>query len=174
MFTKHMNFNLLIINNKISIFSIAYIFMNVIAVCGDLSISRNLSCFYIIVIINKTTAIFYCIDKNSKLFEIRIECREHIDMIPTDAAYNGDMRMIFMKFRHSVNWRCQILIAFNNHILSRFTKSDHHIKTFQLSSNHKIRFNSSIFHHMKNHRSNCRFTMTATDYNSNFILTLFV
>ncbi|MNE31042.1 hypothetical protein D3C80_1245880 [compost metagenome] len=125
-------------------------------ICSGFS---NTFYFRIVFIVNQNPSISYFVYENFKLLYIIFIGWKNIDMIPGNPRNQGNIRLIQMKFRSSVNWRRQIFVAFQYHKIIFLGKMHHGIETFQLCTNHIIHFDIMIMHDMKYHRSNCCFSM---------------
>ena len=77
--------------------------MHAIAKGPALCALGNLFGFLIGLVIDEATARLNGADEDTELFQIVIKGREHVDMVPADAADDGDMRMVMVEFRHAVD-----------------------------------------------------------------------
>ena len=114
------------------------------------------------------------IGKDLKLFDIDIEGREDVDMIPGDAADDADGRLVEMEFGAAVDGGSQILIPFDDHHFGSLREADHHIEAIQQSTHHIVAFDMVLLQHMDDHGGDRGLAMASAHHNSHLILALFI
>ena len=77
--------------------------MHAIAEGAALCALGNLLGFHVGLVVDEAAARLDGADEDAKLLQIVVEGREDIDMVPADAADDGDMGMIMVELRHAVD-----------------------------------------------------------------------
>ena len=161
-------------HNQNSIVAVSSVRMNLVAICRNASIFCYFLSFNIVAVINQAATFFDSFNKDSELFKIAVKCWENVDMIPAYSTNYSDMRMVFVKLRHSVYRRSEVFVTLDYHIFRGFAEAHHHVEAFKLSPNHEISLDSGLFHHVQNHRGDGGLSMAAANHNADFVFTLFV
>ncbi len=126
----------------------------------------------VFLIVGKTAPVHNALDEDLELLPVVFKGGENIDMIPGNPAYQGNIRLIQVKFWPAVYGRGKVLIPFEDDKITLFCKPHHTVESFELCPNHVIYGPFKIVHNMQYHGRYGGFTVAPADHHPGFVFGL--
>ena len=95
-------------------------------------------------------------------------------MVPRNARYQGDIRLVKVEFRPRVDRRRQILIAFKNSHLRIVAQTNHRVETLHAGAHHIVELYADGFQHVHHHCRGGGFAVASADNHPSLVFGLII
>ena len=139
---------------------------------GDVATDRgrgNISKILVRRTVNERAAGLDTLGELAELTDVGVERREDVDMVPSDACQDSNIRVIVKEFRAAVSRGGQVFVAFEDSHLGGLAKADHSLEALDLSADHIVEVHAALAEDVHNHSRRRRLAV-ATAYDDTLLV----